>query len=172
MKNNEEHQGFYVPDDWASDTYKHFFNKEDMKKYSKEVLLLLQEFYKNTGGVPRIKTEEELVCVGEFWKLIVREGNVTAVCIYKMHSDGHKVIYATTDNTMEGKKDLLSIMTEGVTRVARGAYCEVSGAPKSILIKLGLPTVPNSKVAKILNKNVTPLEDGYHYTRTIAGKSV
>ena len=170
--NIKEIIGFMLPDSFISDAYKNLFKKEEMKLYAKEVKALLDEAYKDIGGALGIDTEEDLINEGNFWKLVTRNGKVTAACIYTMNSLGRKAKYGMSDGTPSGKKDLISILTEDVTQVARGAYYEVSGAPERILTRLGMKVIPADKVSAILNKTVTPSEDGFHYTRNIAGRPV
>ena len=152
------------------DSFYNLFTKDEFEVYADDVFALMQESYKDVGGLLNIKTVDDLMAEGDFWKLVVRNGHVYAAAVYKKTQYGRKAKLMGTDGSAQGKKDLLTIMSEDVREVSRGAYYEVSEAPEHILkTKFGMTPIPVEDVPKIINKSVTPTGDGYHYKRDVGG---
>lgn len=144
------------------------FDQSKKQKYADQVWDILQKSYaKLPGGFGTASSIEELIEKSGLWKIIVRNGQVTAVNVYR-DQHGRKSIASGTDGSRQGKLDYKMIKDEDV-KLGR-AWAEVSGAPAAMLAKLGAKPIP-SKFAKILTgKHIISYDpDGYHYTRLIAG---
>jgi hypothetical protein len=145
------------------------FDEIKKQQYAQQVWNILQASYAGLpGGFGTASSIEELMEKLGLWKIIVRNGRVTAVNVYR-DQHGRKSIASGTDGTSQGKLDYKMIKSEDV-RLGR-AWAEVSGAPEAILSKMGAKPIP-SKFAKILTgKHIMSYDpDGYHYTRLIAGE--
>ena len=144
------------------------FDPTKKQHYATQVWDLLQKSYSTVpGGFGTAATIEELIEKSGLWKLVVRDGRVTAAGIYR-DQHGRKSIAAGTDGTTQGKKDYLMIKDADV-KLGR-AWAEVSGAPERIMAKSGAKPLP-AKFAEVLTgKEILEYNpDGYHYTRLIAG---
>ena len=164
---------FWLPDSMLEfiekmkDSYKNLFKKEELKEYADEVWKIIQTTYDRIGGSAGIKTKEDLIEESNFWKLVLRGGEVTAVVIYKMSEGKRKGVVGGHDGTIQGKKDFFALMKEDITQVRKGAYLEASETLEEMLETLGMPKVPIERVPNILRKKISPSEDGYHYKRLI-----
>ena len=144
------------------------FDANKKQHYASQVWELLQKSYSSVpGGFGTAATIEELIEKSGLWKLVVRDGRVTAAGIYR-DQFGRKSIAAGTDGTTQGKKDYMMIKDADV-KLGR-AWAEVSGAPERIMAKSGAKPLP-AKFAKVLTgKEILEYNpDGFHYTRLIAG---
>lgn len=99
-------------------------------------------------------------------KAVKREGKISAVNLYK-RSHGRKSIAAGTDGSNQGKTDFIKTKIEDNTH--RNVWGEYSGALKHILGKLNTPKIAAKDAQRLVNKPMTPDEDGYHYVRKIGG---
>lgn len=143
------------------------FSPADKQKYADRVWNMLQVAYKDIGGFGSAANVEELVDTPGLWKMVMRDGNITAINIYR-DSQGRKSIASATDGSIQGKKDYKMLKSDDV-RLQR-AWAEVSGAPEAILRKSGAMPVPNKFAQLLTGKQILDLNpDGYHYTRMIAG---
>jgi hypothetical protein len=130
--------------------------------------LLQQAYQKVPGGFASASSPEELVYDSGLWKLIMRDGNITALTIYK-DKHGRKAIASGTDGTPQGKKDFLMIRGEDIKM--RRSWAEVSGAPEAIMKRAGAKPLPNKYAAPLTGKEILEYNpDGIHYTRLIAGE--
>lgn len=129
---------------------------------------MLQRSYAAVGGFKSAANVEELVQDSSVWKLVTRDGELSAVAIYK-DKHGRKSIAVGTDGTDQGKRDLMMVKSEDVK--LQRSWAEVSGAPEKLMTRLGAQPVPNKYAAALTGKEVLSLsDDGYHYTRLIAGR--
>lgn len=142
-------------------------DRQQKSKYAGQVWELLQQAYSSIGGFGSASDVDQLIDDSGMWKLVTRDGKITAVNIYK-DKHGRKTIAIATDGTPQGKSDYRMLNSEDV-RTGR-AWAEVSGAPEHIMAKAGAKPVP-SKYAQFLTKKdiLSYNQDGYHYTRMIAG---
>ena len=144
------------------------FDEKTKLHYGQEVWNLLQRSYAEVpGGFGSAADIPDLIKKGDLWKLVVRDGEVTAVGIYR-DQYGRKAIASGTNGTRQGLIDYKMIKSED-QKFSR-AWAEVSGKPESAMIKAGFKPLP-SKFAPILTKKeiVSYNEDGFHYSRVIAG---
>jgi hypothetical protein len=141
---------------------------QEMTKYIDDIWDILQKSYANIGGFKSAKDKQALIGKTGLAKLVVKQGKVIAVTIYKDEL-GRKSIAGGTDGSAEGKKWFLKMREEDIK--LNRAWAEVSGKMETIMIKGGATPIPNSMVAKILGKPILHYDqDGYHYTREIMGE--
>lgn len=148
---------------------------DDRMKYAQEVFDLLFDSYKDIGGLFGINDPEDLVKQSTIWKLVRRNGKITAALIYADKGHGRKAIAGGTNGTPQGKNDFYNIIKEDIKMSDRHAYAEASGAPEHIYSKYGGVPIPNTEVHKILgpNKKILSLNpDGYHYSRAIGTDNI
>lgn len=130
--------------------------------------LLQQSYQKVPGGFASASSPEELVYDSGLWKMIVRDGNITALSIYK-DKHGRKSIASGTDGTPQGKRDFMMLRNEDIKM--RRSWAEVSGAPEAIMRKNGAKPLSNKYAGPLTGKEILDLNpDGIHYTRLIAGE--
>lgn len=144
------------------------FDEPSKLKYADQVWDVLQKSYaKLPGGFGTASSLEELIEKSGLWKVIVRNGKVTAVNIYK-DQNGRKSIASGTDGSPQGKLDYKMIKSEDI-KLGR-AWGEVSDKAELMMAKLGAKPIP-AKLAPVLTgkKILSYNPDGYHYTRMIAG---
>ena len=143
------------------------FTPEQKNKFVQQVWDIMQRSYASIGGFGTASSPEELIQFSGLWKIVTRDGNITAVNIYR-DQHGRKSIASGTDGSPQGKKDYLMIKNEDVK--FNRAWAEVSGAPEKILIRAGAKAIP-AKFAPILTQKeiLSYNPDGVHYTRLIAG---
>jgi hypothetical protein len=144
------------------------FTSTDKMKYADQVWAVLQQAYsKLRGGFGTASSLEELIEKSGLWKVVVRDGKVSAVNIYK-DQHGRKSIASGTDGTPQGKKDFMMIKNEDVK--FNRAWVEVSDAPEKILARMGAKPIPSKFAGPLTGKEILDYNsDGYHYTRLIAG---
>jgi len=129
---------------------------------------MLQSSYEKSGGFKSASSPEELIKKSGLWKLVTRNGNITALRIYK-NQFGKKAIAAGTNGTTQGKIDYMFINKEDIS-LGR-AWAEVSGAPEHIMKRSGAIPIP-AKFAEFLTKKLILKisDDGFHYIRLIKGE--
>lgn len=143
------------------------FDPQDKEKYGDEVWNILQTSYAKLGGFKSAANVEELIQKTHLWKLIKRDGHITAVGIYR-DMMGRKSIASGTNGTEQGKRDYLMIKTDD-SKFNR-AWAEVSGPAEKLLARVGAKPIPNVFAGALTGKDITELNpDGFHYTRRISG---
>jgi hypothetical protein len=143
------------------------FKADEKQKYADEVWDVLQQSYAPIGGFGTSATVDELIEKSGLWKLVVRNGNISALEIYR-DQFGRKGIGLGTNGTYQGKKDLRMIIKDSIKY--KRSWAEVSGKPEYIYKKYG--GIPISATyAELLTKHpiISINDDGYHYTRLIYG---
>lgn len=147
--------------------------KEDMKKYADEVWDILQQSYKYCGGIAGINNVDELIDDTDMWKLVTRNGKVTAMKAYKFKKGGRKANCGGFDGTDQGKKDIMKIYQEDGMMKDRKQYGEYSGKAVSTVLKTGGIPVPAGVAMTMLEpKEVEPCEDGWFFTRKLGDGKV
>lgn len=146
--------------------------KED---YVDKVLDMLNKSYAPIGGIKGID-RDELMDDNVFWKLVRLDGEIVACMIYKFSIFGRKILCGGTDGSVAGKLGFKRIMAEDKKMCDRiMCWTEVSGAPKRIYEKIGLPKIPLESAIKILRdlgktiKEPGKEDPGYSYIRMIGG---
>lgn len=144
------------------------FDSVNKLKYGQQVWDVLQKSYSSLpGGFGTASSLDELIEKSGLWKIVVRNGEVTAVNIYK-DQFGRKSIASGTNGSVQGKKDFMMLKDADVKY--KRAWAEVSGAPERILGKLGAKPIPAKFAAVLTGKEILDYnDDGIHYTRLIAG---
>lgn len=147
--------------------------KEDMKKYADEVWNILQDSYKYCGGIAGINNVDELIDDTDMWKLVTRNGKVTAMKAYKFKKGGRKANCGGFDGTDQGKKDIMKIYQEDGMMKDRKQYGEYSGKAVSTVLKTGGIPVPAGVAMTMLEpKEVEPCDDGWFFTRKLGDGKV
>ena len=151
---------YWLPDDMINNAFNTYSDRGDFERLAPEVYKMLTNSYERTGEMFEISTKEELINKGNIWLLVTRDEKMSAFVIRDMSN--HTLI-AASNGTPQGKKDLLSIMFRDVRQIKGGIYEVSSNAPEHILVREGATRVPVDKAPKILNKQVIPSGDGFHY---------
>lgn len=143
------------------------FQPDDQMKYADQVWDILQKSYVKAGGFHSANDIQDLIAKTNMWKLVVRNGKVTAVNLYRdLH--GRKSIAAGTDGTLQGKKDYMMVKDADIKY--RRSWAEVSGAPERLASKAGMRPIPAKFAAMLTGKEIIEYnDDGVHYTRMISG---
>lgn len=137
------------------------------QKYVDQVWAMLQSSYVKAGGFKSAASPEELIAKTGLWKLITRDGVITALGLYK-DQNGRKGIASGTDGSRQGLRDYTMIKTED-TYMNR-AWGEVSGAAERAMQKAGAKPIPANLAPLLTRKEILDYNpDGYHYTRLISG---
>ena len=139
----------------------------DKQKYADQVWNVLQQSYAHIGGFGTAETPEELINRFHRWKIVVRNGQVTAVKVEK-DQYGRKSVGMGSDGTPQGKQDV-RMLIKGDVAMNR-TWAETSGAPESLYKKYGAVPIP-AKYAELLTKHsvISYNPDGFHYTRLFNG---
>lgn len=150
-----------------------FQSRHEKEQYIDEVLYMLEKSYERIGGLKGIDANE-LMADNVFWKLVRTNGKIVACMIYKFSLYGRKILCGGTNGTVEGKAGFNNIMREDfIHRNERMCFTEVSGKPKEIYDKLGMPKIPihiAKKILKDMKKEITRPgneDPGYSYFRII-----
>lgn len=141
---------------------------QQMSKYIDVIWEILEKSYASIGGFKSAKEKEDLMRKSGLTKLVVKNGKVVAVMIYKDEL-GRKSIAGGTDGSDEGKKWFMKMNEEDIK--LNRAWGEVSGKMEHIMLKKGAVPIPSSMAVRILGKPILSYDpDGYHYTREIMGE--
>lgn len=144
------------------------FTVAEKSKYIHEVWPMLNKAYEKVGGFKSAANPDELVMKTDMWKLVTRDGKVTAVSMFK-DSHGRKSIAACTDGTRQGLKDYNMLKNDDIK--LQRSWAEVSGPPERILAKLGSTPIPAKFAQMLTGKEIVEINpDGVHYTRLIQGE--
>lgn len=123
---------------------------DDKKKeeYVDQVWDILQKSYAAIGGVKGngFKSKEDMIKNIPFWKMVVNNGKVFAVVLYKDKS-GRKSVAVGTDGSDYAKKHVASIFKDDIKR----SYGEKSKGALGFLLK----TVPWDVLEQFI---LTPIE--------------
>lgn len=142
-------------------------NKSNKQKYISRIWNLLQKSYEPVGGFKSASSPEELLNTVGLWKIILRNGNISAVRIFS-EKFGNKSIALASDGSIQGKKDVRMIMKDDIVRGR--SWCETSDVPEMICKRMGAEPIPSRFASLLTGKNILSRdEDGYHYTRLIGG---
>lgn len=130
---------------------------------------MLQSSYASVpGGFGTAESVDELIQKSSMWKVVTRDGHITAAIIYR-DQFGRKVIASCTDGTARGKKDYHMIRLDD--HHLQRAWAEVSGAPEHIMKKAGAKPILAKFAPMLTQKEILSYnEDGFHYTRMIGGE--
>jgi len=151
-----------------TERYLNLLSTEDKRKYLDKIWEILQRSYAKIGGYQGAASAEELLTHPGIWKLVRRDGEITAIGIYRDQS-GRKSIAAGTNGTKQGLRDLMALKKEDLAM--RRAWAEVSDRMEKLMLDLGARKIPNKYAEALVKKPILKLnDDGYHYTRLIGGE--
>ena len=154
---------------------------EEKKPYADAVWDMLQRSYKKIGGFKSAADADELVRDPGYWKLVVRNGKLTALNIYKKsgNTDNYKVIASAADTDYNPETDTYKASAQGIKDYSmvkdadirtNRSWAEVSGPAERIMQKSGAKPISNRFANLLTGKQILELNpDGYHYTRLIQG---
>ncbi len=146
------------------------------EQHRQEIYDMITKSYAKIGGFSGLGSESkeesdsihsEISDTSNIIKGVKRNGKLTAINFYK-NQYGRKSYISATDGTPQGKQDWLKIKLEDHEQ--QRAWGEASGAVEHIYNKIGNPVIPIDIASKIINKPITPLNDGEKYSRKIGGK--
>lgn len=159
---------------FLAEAYRNLFTDSDKEKYIDIVWDMLQASYESCGGLKTkgLESKAGLVANTPMWKLWIKDEKVKIVLCYK-EKGGRKIVAIGTDGTGESKRQLAKIMSEEFAR----SYIEVSDSLEAFLKKnlfdlVEKYKIPTEEVPNIIHNKITPLSDGYHYTRNINGEQI
>ena len=163
----------YIKENLITEHFITLTKKEDMKKYGDEVWDILQKSYAYIGGIAGVNSIDDIINDTDMWKLVRRNGKITAMKAYKMKKGGRKANCGGSDGTEQGKKDIMKIYQEDGMCKDRKQYGEYSGKAVSAVLKTGGIPVPASIAQTMLEpKEVEPCDDGWFFIRKLDdGKS-
>lgn len=149
---------------------------DQKKKYVDQVWDILQQSYAKIGGFKSASSPQELIEIPGYWKIVKRDGDITAVNLYREvpHTSTFKVYAsgAVTDGntaTDQGRSDYMMMKKDDVKQ--ERSWAEVSGSAEKIAKRLNSTPIPNKFAAYLTGKEILKLNpDGYHYTRLIMGE--
>lgn len=156
--------------------------EEEKAKYAARVWKLLQKSYQKMGGFKSAANKEELVTIPGYWKLVKRNGKITAVNLYRKipQTSTYKVYASGAETTPDKETKLPKSTPQGLADYTmlkqsdikqKRAWAEVSGPAEKHAKKLGGKPIPNKYAAYLTGKEIIELNpDEYHYTRLIMGE--
>ena len=140
---------------------------EDKRKYSEQVWDIMQTSYAPVGGFSTASSIDELVTKFPLWKIVFRNGKITAAKIYK-NQFGRKAVALGSDGTLQGIKDAKMLLKSDAT--TGRMWGEASGRPEHLYKSYGAKPIPAKYASLLTGKPIISYNpDGYHYTRLING---
>lgn len=138
----------------------------DRVEYMDAVWDMYVKTYHSIGLI--VTSARGLITEFPHWELCIgSDGTPHSFGLSKPTSFGLKAGLSGSDGTPEGKAfTITNLRTKFKTP---GYYGEVSHKVKDIALAAGAPVVCASLAAKVLGKEVTPLDDGVSYRRNISG---
>ena len=122
--------------EYLTESFKNLIGYRDIKskeKYVDEVWNILQESYKQIGGIKGsgFNSKEDMIDNIPFWKLFVYNNKVVAVVLYK-DKEGRKIVASGTNGSEIGKKKIIEIFKSDLFR----SYGEKSKGSLGLLMKI------------------------------------
>lgn len=146
-------------------------NRYEKRKYLDEVITMLSESYSGTSEGFLYRNVDKLLYNDEkYWKLLFnpKSARPKAIIIMKDTPWGKKVCMSGSLQTKEAKRMLIEEFHDLLKR--GGVWAEVSDKIERWLNGCGLPKIDFAMATQLLpTKELTPLEDEYHYQREIQG---
>jgi hypothetical protein len=150
--------------------YLNLIDTDAKSEYVDTIWDMMEKAYAYVGGFKGAKDKAELIKDSGMWKIVIRDGKITAFQIYK-DAFGRKAIAFATNGTAQGKKDLSSLTKQDSSR--QQSWGEVSDAAEKYMIKMGATPVKNIYAKLLLpGKDIKLDDDGYHYYRKIGDKVI
>lgn len=155
---------------------------EEKLPYADEVWDMLQRSYKKIGGFKSADSPKDLANDPGYWKLVRRNGKITALGIYKKSpvTKNFKTIASATETelnpetgeykaTERGLRDYNKVKIEDIK--AKRSWSEVSGPAEKLMIRSGATPIDNKYAELLTGKKILDRDnDGYHYVRLIQGE--
>lgn len=150
------------------------------KSHADQMHNVLRDSYKSIGGYNDLgsgsKEESEAIHSdisnpNHHIQATIDRDKITSVIIKKKTRSGkvkgRKLIAAGTNNSVQGKKDLMRSLKQ--SKKKQNVSAEVSDALGHIMKKIGYPEIPSSEVSGIIGKDVKPTGPTT-YSRKIGGR--
>lgn len=138
---------------------------DDPKKheYKHQVFHMLQKSYSPIGGIAGsgFKSADDMVQNIHMWKLTRRNGEITHASMYKKTPSGErKRVAVTTNQTDQGKKDLVHSITADLKQ--KRSFSEVSGPLMHVLAHhlgddIHHHAVKREHVGNFMKKDIEPV---------------
>ncbi len=142
---------------------------EERERYAAQVWQLIVKTYEGYGnsedGNLYGAEMRNLIDSPGVWRLVVRGESIIAGVLYR-HFKGNKVRLVLHDDTRAGKDAMKNVFLGEFSR--GNCWGEFSGNLERILTTAGIPGIPNTEAARILEKEIQSLDpDGLHYEREV-----
>lgn len=163
-------------EDLIIESYKNILpsDNEQRQRYANDVWDILQMSYAPIGGIKGngFNNIKDMIDNIPFWKLCVRNNEVTAVLLYK-DKKGRKRVAMATDGSSIGKKDLANMIKDEYK--TNRAYAEISGGSLKFHKKvLGDEfqniLLPSEVALDVYDADEIDIIDSYTYKRNINGQ--
>lgn len=165
-------------------------NREEVKKmvqeHGDEIFKIIEYGYRDIGGCAGIEKPEDILSKADFIKLYRKDGEIVAVALYadKRHPNKGSDIYLSNRYKNKGRKIvacaasegnaeyLKKIFVEDFKQQERNVWGEFSSKMATFALRCGALPIPISAAEAIMDpkKFYEKKEDGFFYTRKIAGK--
>lgn len=147
----------------------HFINcKNDveMKQYADIVWRILQMSYEYCGGIKNIDGPDDLIKDTHLWKLLKKNGKITAVICYTDRKGGRKLCLLGQDGSDEGRKGLKKMLEDDFKIKDRQSWVGVSGKAAITALKHGGMPIPSKIAVTYMGSKCKPYDE-YWYSRPI-----
>lgn len=140
-----------------------------MQKYMQQVWAILRESYARVEGGWHYDSPEALLQDSACWRVVIHAGRVVAVTVYKAKK-GLKLVAMGACSQMkeQARRGLQKMIRADLTR----CWMELSEAAENFVLKHcngSRHIIHGSRAASLLDKEVAPAQDGYHYQRVVCG---
>jgi len=149
-------------------TFKTVSNLVDKAQLVDQVWEILSKGYAKVEGGLLFNTKNELI--SDIWRLTFRRKKLIAVTVFKK-KHGLKLVAFSADRT-DYAEVALDALREMITSALNWAWMEVSEAAEHFILSRCRGEeylLHNSHTNSLMKKKVVISDDGYHYTRAIAG---
>ena len=147
-----------------------FLQKNELKPYVDDIWNILQESYKDIGGIKSFHSYNDFKRRLSFAKLVFENETLIACSVYRSIESSYKMIAIGCNQTKIGKIALQRIIQDDIKSFDMHFWAEVSGAIEHYFKKYNGYPMPNKLVDKILNidiENIRLYPDQVHYERPI-----
>lgn len=140
-----------------------------MRKYIRQVWAIMCASYARVDGGWHYATPEQLLEDSACWRVVLHGGRVAAATVYKVKK-GLKLVAMGTCSELKdaARQGLQKIVRADLTR----CWMELSEAAENFVMKYcngDRYIIHGSLVAGLLEKDIEPTQDGYHYRRMVCG---
>ena len=157
---------------------------EEKERYANTVWDMLTRSYEKIGGFKSAVNVDDLINTPGYWKLVRRNGRITAVSIYRKSSNtrNFKKIASATETERDPVSNTYKATTQGLRDhrmitvddlKTKRCWAEVSGPAETVYFRLGAVPIDNRFAGVLTGKEILSLDqDHFHYTRLIQGAPV